>query len=325
MKELLTKKDEEIKEMQKNKTSINYSKLQNNLEKNYSELTNMKKQNEFMKTKIEDVSNLLFIEKEGNKNLKTKLQVFQSSFREFQENSDKKKTDLEAKLVKVQEKELECRIFHMKVQPSPDYIGRNASRISNSEIDDHQRLKIAEDEIKKIMKDIESTQKDLNSKKNDNKSLKENNNDLSKKISDLNERNNKLKNEIKNLNQNITELKNTRTKLEKDNKEIKNKYNIANNNLKNEKNKIIKIKDNINKKENEIFELKKQIEQLKQNNNFKDGMFHSSIGDKGRKNIYNNNIEELDVNIDEEMAQIEKKYKMINGQNKIEEEKNKNN
>ena len=88
----MTKKDEEIKEMQNYKTSINYSKIQNNLEKNNSELTNIKKQNEFMKTKIEDVSNLLFIEKEGNKNLKTKLQVFQSSFREFQENSDRKKT-----------------------------------------------------------------------------------------------------------------------------------------------------------------------------------------------------------------------------------------
>ena len=83
--------------MQKYKTSINYSKLQNNLEKNDSELTNIKKQNEFMKTKIEDVSNSSFIEKERNKNFKTKLQVFQSSFREFQENSDRKKPYLEAK------------------------------------------------------------------------------------------------------------------------------------------------------------------------------------------------------------------------------------
>ena len=77
-------------------------------------------------------------------------------------------------------------------------------------------------------------------------------------------------------------------------------------------------------------ELKKQIEQLKQSNNFKDGMFHTSIGAKDIKNQKGNNLEELDINIDEEMAQIEKKYKMINEQNKIletknEEEKNKNN
>ena len=329
LKGLLNKKEEEIKEMQKNKTPLNFSKLQNNLEKNFTELANIKKQNEFMKTKIEDVSNLLFIEKEGNKNLKTKLQVFQSSFREFQEHSDRKKTDLEAKLVQAQEKERECRIFHTKIQPSPDYMGRNNSKTNLNDLDDYQRLQIAEDEINNIKRDIESAQKDLNSKNNENQLLKENNNQLEKKMNDLNERNNKLKNEIKNLNHNITELKNTKTKLEKENKEIKTKYNLANNNLRSEKNKIKKIKENLNKKENGIIELKKQIEQLKQNNNFKNGMFHSNIGAKDTNNN-NNNLEEIDVNIDEEMAQIEKKYKMINEQNKIleaknEEEKNKNN
>ena len=47
----------------------------------------IKKQNELMKTKIEDMTNLLFMEREGNKSLKSKLQVFQSNFREYQENS----------------------------------------------------------------------------------------------------------------------------------------------------------------------------------------------------------------------------------------------
>ena len=40
-------------------------------------MTNIKKQNELMKTKIEDVTNLLFIEKDGNKSLKSKLVVLQ--------------------------------------------------------------------------------------------------------------------------------------------------------------------------------------------------------------------------------------------------------
>ena len=53
-------------------------------------MKNIKKQNELMKTKIEDVTNLLYIEKEGNKSLKSKLQVFQSSFKEFKEVSEKK-------------------------------------------------------------------------------------------------------------------------------------------------------------------------------------------------------------------------------------------
>ena len=37
------------------------------------------------------------------------------------------------------------------------------------------------------------------------------------------------------------------------------------------------MKDNLNKKENEIEELKKEIEKLKLNNNFKNGMFVKSI------------------------------------------------
>ena len=145
LKELLNKKNEEIKEMQKNKTTINYSKLQNKFEKNFTELTNIKNENELMKTKIEDVSSLLFIEKEGNKSLKSKLQVFQSSFKEFQENSDKKNTDLESKLVQAQERERECRIFHVRRTAAPEYLrSKSSSKININELDDTERIKIAE-------------------------------------------------------------------------------------------------------------------------------------------------------------------------------------
>ena len=159
LKELLNKKNEEIDEIKKNRTTLNYSKLQNNFEKNIAELTNIKKQNELMKTKIEDVTNLLFIEKEGNKSLKSKLQVFQSSFKEFQENSDKKNMNLETKLAQAQEKERDCRIFHVRRASGPELLGsRNNSRINLvNEIDDSERLKIAEKEIKIIKKGSNST------------------------------------------------------------------------------------------------------------------------------------------------------------------------
>ena len=68
LKQLFVKKDEEIKEIKKCKTTINYSNLQNIFEKNFNELTNIKKQNKLLKTKIEDATNLLYIEKEGKKN-----------------------------------------------------------------------------------------------------------------------------------------------------------------------------------------------------------------------------------------------------------------
>ena len=42
------------------------------------------------------------------------------------------------------------------------------------------------------------------------------------------------------------------------------------------------MKQALKKKENEILSLKKEIEKLKQNNNFKDGTFFTSIGAKGK-------------------------------------------
>ena len=57
----LTKKNNKIIELKKNQNSTNYTKLQNNFIKNFNELTQVKKENEFMKTRIEDVHHLLKI------------------------------------------------------------------------------------------------------------------------------------------------------------------------------------------------------------------------------------------------------------------------
>ena len=311
LKELLNKKKEEINEIKKNKTTLNYSKLQNNFEKNIAELTNIKKQNELMKAKIEDVTNLLFIEKEGNKNLKSKLLVFQSSFKEFQENSEKKNMNLEAKLIQAQEKERDCRIFHVRRTSGPELMGsRNSSRMNLiNEINDNERLKIAEEEIKNIKKDIEDANKNINSKKEEKEALKQSKNELENKVNELKERNNKLKIEIMNLNEKVKELKSIKNHLEKGNKNYKNQLKISNNNLTNEENKANKIKENLNKKEKEIIVLKNHIEKLKQNNNFKDGMFFTSIGAKS--NSKDEKEDDIDSNIDKELAQIEQKYRKI--------------
>ena len=330
LKELVNKKEEEMKEMQNNRNSANYSKLQHNFERNFTELNNIKKENEFMKTKIEDVSNLLFIEKEGNKSLKSKLQVFLSNFREFQESSDRKTTDLETKLIQSQAKERECRIFHMKRSPRRDGLGsKNSSKISmfGNEYNDYERLKFAEDEMKNIKNEIECLKNEINNKNKEIQTMNSYNNDLKNKSKEMKERSIQFKDEIKSLNQNLKDIKNTRVKLTKVGKELKNKYNNSNYNLTSQKNQVKKLKENLSKKEKEIIDLKRQIEQLKQNSNFKDGTFFTSIGAKGTSK--KKNLQELDVNIDEEMAQIEKKYKMINEQKKIieekkEEEKNKN-
>ena len=304
LKELLIKKNSEIKEMQKTTNTENYSNLQDNFEKNYTEMESIKKQNELMKTKIEDMTNLLFMEKAGNKSLKSKLQVFQSNFKEYQENSEKKTIDLETKLFKAQEKERDCRIFHTR---------------KAADLDEGERLKMAEKEIKTMKKDIENLTKEIENKKEEYENLNNGKSDLAKQVQELKETNNKLNSEYLNLCNNANTLKKTKGQLEKENKEAKNKFNKINNKFKDEQDKTEKIKQTLKNKEKEIILLKKEIEKLKQNNNFKDGTFFTSIGAKGKTK--NDQLNDLDVNIDEELAEIEKKYNMLNEKENFESKK----
>ena len=301
LKELLIKKNNEIEEMQRTTNTENYSNLQDNFEKNYAEMETIKKQNELMKTKIEDMTNLLFMEKEGNKSLKSKLQIFQSNFKEYQENSEKKNIDLETKLFKAQEKERDCRIFHTR---------------KATELDDGERLKMAEKEIKSMQKEMDNLNKEIENKKEEYENLKNSKLELANQVKELKETNNKLNSEYLNLCTNANTLKKTKMQLDKENREEKNKFNKVNNKLKDGQEKTEKIKQNLKNKEKEILMLKKEIEKLKQNNNFKDGTFFTSIGAKGKTK--NDQLQDLDVNIDEELAEIEKKYNMLNEKEKLE-------
>ena len=301
LKELLIKKNNEIKEMQRTTNTENFSNLQDNFEKNYAEMETIKKQNELMKTKIEDMTNLLFMEKEGNKSLKSKLQIFQSNFKEYQENSEKKNVDLETKLFKAQEKERDCRIFHTR---------------KATELDDGERLKMAEKEIKSMQKEMDNLNKEIENKKEEYENLKNSKLELANQVKELKETNNKLNSEYLNLCTNANTLKKTKMQLDKENREEKNKFNKVNNKLKDGQEKTEKIKQNLKNKEKEILMLKKEIEKLKQNNNFKDGTFFTSIGAKGKTK--NDQLQDIDVNIDEELAEIEKKYNMLNEKEKLE-------
>ena len=57
-------------------------------------------------------------------------------------------------MVHVQKKERDCRIFHVGKSSASDLIGRRNSSHTNlvNELDDRERLKISEDEIKNIKK-----------------------------------------------------------------------------------------------------------------------------------------------------------------------------
>ena len=323
LKELIVKKDDEMKEMQKTKSTMSYSNLKDNLEQNFSEFEKIKKQNEIMRTKIEDVSNLLFLEREGNKSLKSKLHVFQSSFKEFQENSERKNIDLETRLFKAQERERDCRIFHIRKADifENKYKFGSLSKLNNNSLDDKERLKIADKELDNIKKEIEDTNKDIENKKKEIEKSKENNDKLKKKVDELTENNNKSEQEISKLQKKLNKLNNAKINLKKENKDSKNGLNKAKIQFSNTREKTEKMKENLKKKEKQILDLKNELEKLKQNNNFKDGTFFTSIGAKGKRK--NEDLQNLDVNIDEELAEIEKKYKMINIQENIEINKDK--
>ncbi len=306
LKEIINKKEEEIN---KNKTNtMNYSKLQFNIDKNYQEIGNIRKENELMRTKIENLSNLIFIEKEGNKSLKSKLNVYQSSFREFQENSSKKNIDLEAQLAKAHDKERECKFLH--IIKGYDFRGNsNSSRNSKKNIylNDRKRLLIVKKEIKNMIKNIESENNNIINSKNENSLLESNRSELEKQLNKLKENNNNLKNEINELDNNMKNLNNIKNNLENERINMKIKYYNSQCNLKKEKNLIIEIKDIINKKQEEIDELKKQIEKIKSNQIFKNGSFKSNLRDNGKKN--NEKIENAKYcNIEEEINEIEHKY-----------------
>ena len=112
--EELMKKDEKINELKKNQNSTNFTKLQNNFIKNFNELTQVKKENEFMKTRIEDVHHLLMVEKEDNFVLKNKLQNFQDKYKFYKDNTVRKTTALESMLAKLKNRERDCKIFHIR-------------------------------------------------------------------------------------------------------------------------------------------------------------------------------------------------------------------
>ncbi len=134
--EELVKKNETINELKKNKNSTKFTTLKNNFMKNYTELAQVKKENEFMKTKIEDVNHLLLAEKEDNLILKNKLQDFQDKYYIYKDNTAKKTTALENIIAKMRTKERECKIFHIRKGGITPIQKRQKKREFSSDLDE---------------------------------------------------------------------------------------------------------------------------------------------------------------------------------------------
>ena len=323
--EELEKKDKELNQLKKNKNSTNYIRLQNSYAKNFNELTQVKKQNEIIKTKMDDANNMLMSKKENNINLKNKLQKFQGKFKDYKEVTIKKTESLENKLKIAKERERECRIFHIQKitknykTPSNNLNNRNYVNNSTSDRDSTinvnniniSKLNEAETQLKQKSHELNTLKKEINNKNSDIKKLNKEKNNLNNQIKNLNNENNKILSQINNINKQIEELNNKNSDKEKENNELKSKIEECEEKYNEEHQNYLNNMENLKNKNKEIEELKKQIEELKNNNN-KDEFFFTGIGAIGTRKGENNDDEKNDLN---ELSKIENKLDVSNKEN----------
>ena len=222
LKEELAKKDEEIGELKKNRNSTNFTRLQNNFIKNFNELTQVKKENEFMKTRIEDVAHLLMVEKEDNYQLKNRLQDFQGQFKDYKDITVRKTNELETLLSKAKKRERDCRIFHIrKGTVSSAGVGERGrgedyknEKYDYSEFEDNKSK--LNDEIKKMSKTMTQLKSEKNNKDNEIKSLKNEKKNLNSRIQELQNEINQLLQKNNSLNKQLQDLNNKKKITEKD-------------------------------------------------------------------------------------------------------------
>lgn len=321
--EELNKKEHDINMMKKNRNNPGYNKLKVNFVKNFNELRQIKRQNEIIKKRMEEATNMLMEKKEDNINLKNKLQEYQKKFRNYKEESTKKTESLSKNLSQAQEKERNCRIFHTRknignisntICNSSNMIVNNSANIITNEENSKSNLNVtdiklneAEQEMKRLSINLNLLKKEANNKNKEINNLKIEKMELKKKIKDLSSNNNKYLNKINSINKQILDLNNANTNLEKENNELKQNIEEIDFKYEEEENKYKTLKEIMSEKDKEILELKRTIENLKKQN--KDNIFFTGIGAIGSKK---EEIIETDKNFAEELEQIEKKFENAN-------------
>ena len=193
--EELNKKNNIISELKNNKKATGYKELQNNFLSSCNEIKEMRKENMEIKSQIDDVTNLLIMEKNDNKSLKSKLQEYKKRFEVFKELSIQKVKKLDSELNIAREKE---RTYNIKKNGEKskekynEYIKSLEYKKMEKQINDYEmNLKKNNDIIRKYKtNNLEKSKenKKLINDKNDlifeNQSLKRENEEIKKTIND---------------------------------------------------------------------------------------------------------------------------------------------
>ena len=284
--EELTKKNNLITELKSNKKATGYKELKNNFLSSCNEIKEMKKENMEIKSQINNVTNLLIMERDDNKNLKNKLQQFKQRFEMFKELSIQKVKKLDNELNIAKEKE---RNYNIK---------KNGEK-SKEKYNDYMKT-LEYDEMKKKLNEYQ-----INLKKNSdiikkykttNFSNKEENKKLMNDKNDLLYENEVLKQENEEMKKLLVEYKKKIKYYEKEEK-----------NWKEEKNELKKEIEKIQKSFNEY----KKNNEGYENNGGEDTENKNKIfcTDVKENNIKNNIDENFEEKKDEEKKDLDTNLK----------------
>jgi hypothetical protein len=236
--EEINEKNDIITELKNNKKANEYKDLQNNFLSSCNEIKEIKRENMAFKLQVDNIMDLLIMERNDNKFLRNKLIEFDKKFKAYKEISINKVKQLDDEVNLAREKELNL------LSSKNDKKKEKSDEQKDMEINEMKK-KIDEYQIL-IKKDNDIIKRYKSTDFSNNMERKKLNNDKN----DLLDQNELLKKENENMLNDIKEYQLYIDNFEKDKKKWEN-IEKENNDLKKEKERILKELDNL-LKENEI-------------------------------------------------------------------------
>lgn len=236
--EEINQKNDIITELKNNKKANEYKDLQNNFLSSCNEIKEIKRENMAFKLQVDNIMDLLIMERNYNKFLRNKLIQFEKKFKAYKEISINKVKQLDDEVNLAKEKELNLLSSKndKKKEKSDEQKDMEMNEMKKK-IDEYQILIKKDNDIIKRYKSTDFS---------NNMERKKLNNDKN----DLLEQNELLKKENEIMTNAIKEYELYIDNFEKDKKKWEN-IDKENNDLKKEKERLLKELDNL-KKENEI-------------------------------------------------------------------------
>ena len=303
----IKKKDNEIYQLKTNKKATLYSKLENNYVKNYTELSLLKKQNETMYNKYEDLYYKYQNESKAKNDLQQRFEGFKQNHYLFKQNIAEENKRRNNSLKLVQQIADNCRIFHSNHSSSKDNSLKEAKKEMSKLHNEINSLEKEKSDNKEVIENLMLLTKSL---KLENKNLRKQLGIYEKQINHSKHENKGLKSKIlnmenNNISQDLIECKNNNNKNEE---KLRVMYELFE---ENEKEKI-KLKEENEKLKNIISSLKKKLNQRQQ-------LTHNTSASQSQGTIFATSV---DIKIKSKNHQTDEINSSTLNKNHLTEEKN---